>query len=391
MEPAATTDAVNLPQPGPESIPGAGPWRRRLQRCLRFLDATFGLLTVVAGLAVLSVVPVLNLLSFGYLLLASGRIARTGRLRDGLPGLHRAARLGSIVAGTLLVCIPVRFVSGMWKDAVIVAPGSPSARIWQALTLLLAVLTLFQVAWACLRGGRLHHFLWPAPLRFLRWLRNPSSPINLATDLPAWLAALQIPRLLWLGARALAGTLLWLGLPVTLLIASAQLPADRGGGFLALLGALTLAPVVAYLPLLQVHFAVEDRFAALFEVRSVRRLFARAPLAFWLAGMVTLLFALPLYLLKVELPPRGLVWLPSIVFVLFILPARLLAGWAYGRALRHPQPRHGLVRWSARLAAIPVVIAYLLIVYLSQFLSWNGALGLLEQHAFLVPTPWLRF
>lgn len=83
-----------------------------------------------------------------------------------------------------------------------------------------------------------------------------------------------------------------------------------------------------------------------------------------------------------------LVWLPSLLFVVFILPARLLTGWAVGRALRRHSLSHGFFRWTSRLAAIPVVIVYVVFVYLSQYLSWNGSRGMIEQHAFLVPAPW---
>ena len=61
---------------------------------------------------------------------------------------------------------------------------------------------------------------------------------------------------------------------------------------------------VLYLPFLQTHFASQNRFGAMFELRAVRRVFARAPIAFFVAIFVTLLFALPLYLLKIEITPR---------------------------------------------------------------------------------------
>jgi hypothetical protein len=59
------------------------------------------------------------------------------------------------------------------------------------------------------------------------------------------------------------------------------------------------------------------------------------------------------------------------------------------RALRHEQPRHFFFRWLARLGALPVAFFYVLAVYLTQYLSWNGAFSLIEQHAFLVPAPML--
>src|SRR5690606_37159954 len=98
------------------------------------------------------------------------------------------------------------------------------------------------------------------------------------------------------------------------------------------LGGLTLAPVVMLLRFLQTHFVVQNRFAALFEVREVRHLFKQAPLAFRGALLATLLLALPLYLLMIEALPREVTWLPSVLFVLFLFPARLLCGWAYARA-----------------------------------------------------------
>jgi hypothetical protein len=142
-----------------------------------------------------------------------------------------------------------------------------------------------------------------------------------------------------------------------------------------------------HLPFLQAHFAAEGRFRALFAVRTVRRQFARAPVAFWAALLATLLFALPLYLLRIELPPRDIAWLPSLLFVVFIFPARLLTGWAVARARRRDQPRHWFFRWTGRLGIVPVVVVYALVVYLTQYLSWEGTRSLLEQHAVMVPAP----
>ena len=88
-------------------------------------------------------------------------------------------------------------------------------------------------------------------------------------------------------------------------------------------------------------------------------------------------------LCDIELTPRELAWLPSLLFVIFIFPARILTGWAMNRALRQEQPRHWFPRWLARLGILPIGLAYVLVVYLTPYLSWNGALSLLEQHAFL--------
>lgn len=351
------------------------------------LDWIFGLVSLVAGLAVLSVVPLLNFLSLGYLVHASGRVAATGKLRSGLVGIRKASVLGGWVLGVWVVFVPVRFVSGLWKDAELVAPGSPTLHLWRAGLLILTLLAILHVVWACLRGGRPWHFLWPAPRRFFHWLREADKLALVRDALVPYLVSLRLPYYFWLGARAFFGALLWLFIPVGLLALAAQVAPDQGGGLWSLIGGLLLMLVVLHLPFLQTHFALENRFRALFDIKSVRQMFNRAPVAFWFSLLITLLFALPLYLLKIELPPREIAWLPSLLFVAFIFPARLLVGWAVGRARRRETPRHGFFRWASRLALVPLVFFYVLFVYFTQFLSWNGSLSLFEQHAFLVPAP----
>ncbi|MFM9115023.1 MAG: hypothetical protein ACKOU6_02550 [Planctomycetota bacterium] len=112
-------------------------------------------------------------------------------------------------------------------------------------------------------------------------------------------------------------------------------------------------------------------------------------MASWFSLLVMLLFALPLYLLKIEFLQREVAWLPSLVFVAFIAPARLLCGWALGRARRRERPRFFLSWLTAGPAMIPIVLFYVFIVYLSRYTSWYGSWSLFEQHAFLLPVPFL--
>jgi hypothetical protein len=145
-----------------------------------------------------------------------------------------------------------------------------------------------------------------------------------------------------------------------------------------------------YLPFLQLRLAQTQRFRAGFEWFAVRREFRKAPWAHAIAYVVTLAFALPLFLLKIEMVPREAAWLPSLFFVAFIYPARLLTGWALGRARRRGErPRHWLFRWTGRLVFIPAALFYVLIVFFTQYTSWNGVWSLYEQHAFLLPVPFL--
>ena len=100
-----------------------------------------------------------------------------------------------------------------------------------------------------------------------------------------------------------------------------------------------------------------------------------------------LLSALPLYLLKIEMVPREAAWLPGLVFIAFIYPSRLLTGWALARAKRREAPRHWFFRWTGWLPLLPAAGFYVLVVYFTQFTSWNGIASLYEQHAFLLPVP----
>ena len=81
----------------------------------------------------------------------------------------------------------------------------------------------------------------------------------------------------------------------------------------------------------------------------------------------------------------------SLLFVIFIFPARLLTGWAVHRANRREQPRHWFFRLASRLALVPVLFFYVLVVYLTQYLAWNGSLSLFEQHAFMAPAPLISY
>jgi hypothetical protein len=389
---AETQSFSDLPDPAPAPVMIVAPppraWYRRWASAFASgLDWAFGLLSLVFGLAIFSVVPLLNFLSLGYLIHASGRVAATGKLRAGFVGVRKASRLGSFIIGAWLISLPAQIVSSLWKDAELVAPDSTTAQGWRAALIALTVLTMLQIVWACLRGGRLRHFLWPAPKRFLHWLRTPDKFLTMRNAVVDYMASLRLPYYFWLGARAFLGALLWLAIPVGALVLGVKTPADQGGGLFTVIGGFLLMLVAMHLPFLQTRFALENRFRALFELRAVRQMFQRAPVAFWLSLFITLLFALPLYLLKIELPPREIAWMPSLLFVIFIFPARLLTGWAVGRALRRETPRHWFFRWSSRLAMVPTVFFYVLLVYLTQYLSWNGSAGLFEQHAFMTPAP----
>src|SRR5262249_45115920 len=131
--------------------------------------------------------------------------------------------------------------------------------------------------------------------------------------------SLRLPYYFSLGFRGFVGALAWLVVPVTLL-ALGRLPAPAAP-LLGFLRALLLGVALLHLPFLQMRMAALNRLSAAFEVRQVREEFRRAPWAFAVAFVITLLLALPLYLLKIEVVPREAAWLPSLVFIAFIFPA----------------------------------------------------------------------
>jgi hypothetical protein len=164
-------------------------------------------------------------------------------------------------------------------------------------------------------------------------------------------------------------------------------------GLVGFISLVFLGVSLLYLPMLQAHFAAENRFSALFEVRTIRRDFRRAPWAWLLAMTIALTVTpIPLYLLKIEATPREVMWLPCLVFIAFILPARIATGLALRRARRRDESktRWGRIsRWIVRCLMPLVVALYLLFVYVSQYTSWDGLLTWVQQHAILIPVPFL--
>jgi hypothetical protein len=425
---AATTPAPS----GPKSWP---------VRCWHgvwwMLGVVFGWLSLMVGLAVLATIPLVNFVSLGYLLECGGKIARTGRFQAGFFELEHWGRLGSIFLGSWLLLLIPRGMAELAGDAWLINQGGVVANIWRSAQIVVTAMVFAHIllAWYC--GGKLRDFFWPvlAPFSLAQWLITTKilapwvrpllarvwqnladdlfTPQPLATWFPpaiAWsalrrswstlyveardamwefVARLELPYLWWLGVRGFIGAALWLAIPVTLLALGTKAPRDGAAALFITLGVVSLLLVLLYLPFLQVRFAAENRFRALFEVGTIRRLFQHAPLAFWLALLFTLALAIPPYAFKIEKLFPEFDWAFSLVFVTLVYPSKLLAGWAVGRAA-HRTERAGFTwRWVARCAAVPVCLAYIAVVYGSQFTSWHGSRSLFEQHPFMIPVPFL--
>lgn len=347
----------------------------------------FGLVSLVVILSTLAAWPLVQLLTLGYLLESSARVARSGRLREGFIGVRRSAHIGGIALGIWLALLPAWIVGQLATSAELIDPGSQVARNWRVALVAATVITLLHVALAVARGGRLRHFLWPLghPIWLFRRLRQGGLYVDAREAVWSYVMEWRLPHYFRLGLVGFLGTLAWLAVPAILIAAGGRQPV------LGIMGALVLALVVPFLPFLQVNYAVEGHLGSLFSRRAIRERFRRAPWAFALALVVLLVAAaIPLYLLKIEMVPRDAAWLPSLVFVIFLAPARLLTGWAYARSSRRDQPRHWLLRSIGRLAIVPAALLYVLVVFLAQYTSWGGVTSLYDQHAFLLPVPFLN-
>ena len=373
------TTAARSCQPNKHSL-----WRRLVMAVDAAWDWIFGIACLIIGLAVLATLPVLQLLSLGYLLETSGRVARTGRFRDAFIGVRKAARMGSMVVCTWLLLLVPRLLASFWNDALLIDAASPAARALSIATPLVTGWVVLHAAAACWRGGRLRHFFWPRPIRFLRELSRRDSYTRTRDAVYEFVVSLRLPHYFWLGVRGFAGGLIWLALPVTLLLTGAYAP------LVGLVGGLMLSAVVLVLPILQAQLAASNRLSEAFALRAACRSYFRAPIAYLFAVTATLVFAVPLYLAKIELIPREAAWLPSLLFVMSVWPARVLSGWTVARAQRSPG---GWFRTSVSLlgmlALFPLALVYVFIVYLTQYSNWYGMASLYEQHAFLVPAPFL--
>ena len=350
----------------------------------------FGVVSLVFGLAIVASIPIAQFASLGYLLEVCGRVARTGRVRSGWIGIDKGARLGSIGFGLILLLAPLRLLASLASPARLIDTGGSRDRLLTGLLVAAAALGVVHFFSALWRGGRMRHFLWPAPIKTVRLLahtvRHPLATYVTVRDATYdFLVSLRLPYYFWLGLRGAVGGLLWLLIPVGVIAVGRKYPV------MGVVGGVLFAVVILYLPFVQGRFAAENRFGAMFEVGKARHLFRRAPLMFVLALLLTLALNVPLYVLKVELIPADAAWLACLLFVFVNWPARLFTGWALARGTRREKPRNFFIRQGSRLVMLALAAAYTFIVYLSQFVSWYGVDSLYAQHPFLVPVPFFTF
>ncbi len=340
-----------------------------------------GVLALLALLTLVTGNSVLQFIGFGYTIFAAGRVARTGHIRDGAPGLGVMKRsVGLLLAATpwLVFAYVIHRLAG---DSYWIDPVSLSRRValygaWGIVLLVFAHLGI-----GLMRGTVARHIY--QPLRNLGWLVGRIADGTLPRLLYAQIVlageTFRLPGLFWLGGYCFATTWLWLAAPAWLLSHGTIEP------WQAWMGGALLVVVACHLPIMQTRFSMQGSWIAMFDVAGAWRSFAAAPHRWLLAGTVFLLLALPLYALKGYRFSADLMWALSGIVVIVTFVTRLIAGWAQAGCLANQRRSSRWLVSSCGALLLVTATAYTVLVYYLQYFDWHGAVGLWKQHAFLLP------
>ncbi|MCH2181821.1 MAG: hypothetical protein MK108_07435 [Mariniblastus sp.] len=441
--PAVIDDLILPERVAPAGTPAPPPrksWPFLASDGTRWLiSRCFGIVSIIFLVAAAASLPIVQLVSFGYLLEVSGRLARGGKFSTAMIGLEKAARLGGVLLGTWLLLLPIRLVSLLWYEAYLIDPGSQQTAFLRILQITLIGLTLVQILAAWLCGGKLRYFFWQAvaPFSFIIWLvRKTASSNHLRPALNVclgWISPYLVQNLcdtrpltdwfvpaillkkfvkgtvytdardglwnfvaslhLWfyfkLGLKGFIGTFLWLVVPTAFLMGGTATDTLASLGS-ALIGFAMAVPLFILLPFMQAHFARQGAWRGFLQPFQVLANFWRAPLAHLVALLLTLTLALPLFLLKIEEIPTELLWTLSLVFVVFTWPSHIAIGLAYRRGNRPGKQGRWWISLPVMFLAIPLSFTFVFIMFFTRYVTWNGMWSLLENHVFLLPAPfWL--
>jgi hypothetical protein len=387
--------ADNIPVQPVDSPPVVLPkpinrWQRIWRAPFYLIARSIDLFSLLVLIAIVAAIPIVQFISLGYLLVAGGRLADRRPWRQCLPGMRLAGKVGVFALWAGLLSLPAMLVADLAHSAQLLEPNSGTSARWRIGACLLTAAWLGHVGWAAMRGGRWWHFLWPAPLTFIKTIWRPAAWNRASDQLYDLVAGLQLPRLWWLGARATVGALLWLVIPVSLMIIG-QRAHTPIAPLLGLVGAMLMAWVMFYLPFFQLLFAQSGSMSSFLAIGRVRQNYSFAPWAHSLALVLLSTLAIPLYLLRIEATPSELTWLPSLVFALLMLPTKLILGWAVGysqgRQAALLKRRAWWSRLPAKLVGFAAVAFYVGALYVAQLIAAQGAYVMYFQHAFLVPNP----
>ena len=257
---------------------------------------------------------------------------------------------------------------------------------WRTVLLVLIGFTFVHIAAACARGGKLRYFVWPFNLIWLIRRLARGGYYTEARD-AVWdmVVALRLPYYFWLGFRGFVGAFAWLALPITLLaVGSGHFAAARPGRRSS--GRCCWRSFCSTCRSCKCGWRPRTGCGPSSNCgRCAPTSAAPLCLRFCLRDNAAVrLAALPVE--DPDCPPRRRLAAEPGVHRLY-LPGPPADRVGLARAARRPAPRHWFFRWTARLPLLPAALFYVLIVFFTQYTSWNGVWSLYEQHAFLVPVP----
>ncbi len=366
------------------------PWKHPIKFVGLVISRLFAFVSLMLVLAVLAAIPIVNFFVLGYFLNVEGRVARSGKIRDGFPLLDIAPRFVTIAAGVWIFLLPLRFLSSFAADARLIDPGATAdINFHIGLNIAWALITVHLI-FALARGGSFWCFV--RPFKNIRWtikqLREGSYFAHADQKIQEFVRRMEIKNHFSLGIRGFAVAFLWLLIP-TVLFSIAEEP-EGIQILLTLIGGFLLAITLSWAPFLQARFASEGNFSAGMQLREVRSLYAHSPIVWSLSLVVLYLLALPLYLFKAFLLPADAMWLITLVFVVSIYPTRILLGWVYHRAVKKREAEKK-AHWSVRLLFGTLIVLligiFVFILFFTQFLGEQGKLVLFHHHSLLLPAP----
>ncbi len=362
-----------------------------------FTEAFFGLVSLTVLLAVAATLPVIHVLVLGYLMEVQGRVARGGKFRSAFYLLPLARRLGIIVLAVALWLLPIQLLAGFTRDNWLLAPASLTAWLTILSLITASVLVAGHLMLAIGFGGRWWQFL--LPLRNLRRLLSERSGKELTDGthrrICVCLAELRFAHLLRLGVLGYTSAYLWLVVPAMLFTSLTDLT-SRLQLLAFAVGCAALTLTLMWLPLLMAHVAAQGRLKAMLEFPAVYRLACRTPLCWALSTSVLLACStVPMLysaLIKNQLPPHEVRWDLMFVFLVTVVPARVLVGWVYHRATMRPATLRRLPakvwQWSVT-AVLLIGVGYY--VYFLNLAETGGELGqdvIWQFPSVLQPWPW---
>ena len=372
------------------------PSRQPLQAIGWLIQGAIGLVFLVGLLALAASLPLVNVFALGYLMEAQGRVSRTGQVRSAFYLLPAAQRLGGALLAVWLWLLPIQFLAAATQDSWLLAPGGTAAWLWATLLVVASSLIAVHLLLAIGCGGSLWRFVRPLhnTRQLLAHLRRGLYWRDAHNAICEFVLAFRLPHLFRLGLLGYAAAYLWLVIPTFLFtILDDTTSRWQITGFV--IGSITLTVTLLWLPLLLAHVAAESRWRAMFEFATVRKLAGQTP--FRWALVTAILFAcsvLPLLyqaLFKIRIPQHDAMWDVMVVFLVTVMPARVLLGWVYHRATQQTRDTTSwpwrVWQWLNGAALLGGVGFY---VYFLNLAATGGELGersIWQFHALLIPLP----